>query len=178
MPTAVEMHADCARCVGLCCVAPAFDRSDEFAIDKPGGEPCPHLDAAYRCRIHAQREELGFKGCISHDCLGAGQRVTQEVFAGQSWRDDPSMLPAMIGAFATMREVHELLAMLDVAGGAPLLPIERRTFDQLSDALTPSEGWTIESLDAFERQGTSGRVRQFLRTLKHHFSDSRQAITS
>ncbi|HEY6597232.1 MAG TPA: pentapeptide repeat-containing protein, partial [Asanoa sp.] len=36
-----ELRADCTRCVGLCCVAPAFSASADFAIDKPAGRPCP-----------------------------------------------------------------------------------------------------------------------------------------
>ncbi len=37
-----DLRADCGRCAGLCCVAPAFTASADFAIDKPAGQPCPN----------------------------------------------------------------------------------------------------------------------------------------
>ena len=37
------LRADCSRCEALCCVAPAFAASADFAIDKPAGVPCPRL---------------------------------------------------------------------------------------------------------------------------------------
>ena len=83
------------------------------------------------------------------------------------------MLLSRLDAFATMREVHNLVIMLDVAAGAPLDAAERQTLAQLTDALTPEDGWTVESLETFERSGTSQRTRQFLRSLKHHFGDRR-----
>ena len=38
----MELRADCTRCFALCCVAPAFAASADFAIDKPAGQPCPN----------------------------------------------------------------------------------------------------------------------------------------
>jgi hypothetical protein len=32
-----DLTADCSRCVGLCCVVPAFAASADFAIDQPAG---------------------------------------------------------------------------------------------------------------------------------------------
>ena len=61
MPDAVaaraRLRADCSRCAGLCCVAPAFAASADFAIDKPAGHACPNLRNDARCGIHA-----GFTG--------------------------------------------------------------------------------------------------------------------
>jgi len=54
------LHADCSRCFALCCVAPAFERSSDFAIDKPAGRPCPHLQADSRCGIHPRLRGEGF----------------------------------------------------------------------------------------------------------------------
>jgi hypothetical protein len=42
-----QLRADCRRCVGLCCVAPAFVASADFALDKPAGRACPHLSADF-----------------------------------------------------------------------------------------------------------------------------------
>jgi len=109
MPDGRVLAADCARCVGLCCVAPAFTRSSDFPIDKPAGTPCPNLLGDHRCGVHAQLRERGFGGCVVFDCFGAGQRVTQEVLAGRDWRDDPARA---FEAFHVLRAVHEVLKPL------------------------------------------------------------------
>jgi uncharacterized protein YjbI with pentapeptide repeats len=109
----VELRADCARCVGLCCVAPAFARSADFAVDKPAGTPCTNLQADFRCGIHADLRDRGFAGCTVFDCLGAGQRVTA-AFAGRDWRT-PEVTAPMFAAFGIARQVHELLWYLDEA---------------------------------------------------------------
>jgi uncharacterized protein YjbI with pentapeptide repeats len=70
----------------LCCVAPAFSASADFAIDKDAGRPCPNLQADYRCAIHARLRQRGFPGCAAYDCFGAGQKVSRMTFGGQDWR--------------------------------------------------------------------------------------------
>ena len=110
-----ELRADCSRCVGLCCVAPAFAASADFAIDKPLGTPCPNLAADSRCRIHDALRDQGFAGCVAFDCLGAGQQVTQVTFGGADWRQDPAVASAMFESFAVMRQLHELLWFLEEA---------------------------------------------------------------
>lgn len=108
------LRADCARCVALCCVAPAFAASRDFAIDKPPGRPCPNLAADFRCSIHDRLPQRGFPGCVAYDCFGAGQQVTQVTFAGRDWRT-PAVADEMFAAFAVMRSLHELLWYLDEA---------------------------------------------------------------
>jgi hypothetical protein len=39
-------RADCGNCAALCCVAPGFAASADFAIGKGPGQPCPHLRGA------------------------------------------------------------------------------------------------------------------------------------
>ncbi|TDC41183.1 pentapeptide repeat-containing protein [Micromonospora sp. KC213] len=114
-PTPDELHADCARCVGLCCVAPAFAASTDFAIDKSAGQPCPNLRPDSRCGIHDRLREHGFPGCTVFDCFGAGQRITQHTFGGQDWRTDPGTAAAMFAAFTVARPLHELLWYLTEA---------------------------------------------------------------
>lgn len=99
-----ELRADCSRCVGLCCVAPAFSKGSEFAIDKPAGAPCVNLAADFRCSIHASLRDKGFRGCTVFDCFGAGQQVTQVTYAGAHWRD----VPEMLDAFLVMRDLNEM----------------------------------------------------------------------
>ncbi|MEV0717392.1 pentapeptide repeat-containing protein [Asanoa sp. NPDC050611] len=108
----MELSADCSRCVGLCCVVPAFAKSVDFAIDKPARQPCPNLGGDFRCGIHHKLRTSGFRGCTVYDCFGAGQHLTQGTFGGGvDWRDDP----AMLAAFPVMRELHELLWYLTAA---------------------------------------------------------------
>lgn len=103
------LEADCAKCAGLCCVAPAFSRSSDFAVDKPAGRPCPNLRADFRCGIHEHLAERGFPGCTVFDCFGAGQHVTQVTFGGRDWRSAPELAGAMFAALPVMRQLHELI---------------------------------------------------------------------
>ena len=103
-----DLRADCTRCAGLCCVAPAFAASADFAIDKPAGHPCPNLGPGFACEIHDRLRPAGFPGCAAFDCLGAGQQVTQQTFAGREWRSEPALAPQMFAVFAVMRQLHEL----------------------------------------------------------------------
>lgn len=118
------MSADCSQCAALCCMALAFDKGARFALDKPAGTPCPNL-GHHLCAIHDQLENRGFSGCAAYDCLGAGQRVTQELFAGDSWQDRPELTRPMIDAFAHMRLLHSLWELLETALGLPLSEAER-----------------------------------------------------
>ncbi len=104
-----RLRADCTRCFGLCCVAPAFAASSDFAIDKPAGQPCPNLGPDYGCGIHDGLRQRGFGGCAVYDCFGAGQQIAQVTFGGRDWRREPGRAAGMFAAFATMRHLHELL---------------------------------------------------------------------
>ncbi|MCZ2829196.1 pentapeptide repeat-containing protein [Modestobacter sp. VKM Ac-2986] len=111
-----DLAADCSRCVGLCCVAPAFAASADFALDKPAGRPCPNLQADSRCGVHARLRDIGFPGCTVFDCLGAGQRVTQHTMGGRDWREGPEVAATMFAVFPVMRQLTELLWHLTEAG--------------------------------------------------------------
>ena len=115
-----RLRADCTRCTGLCCVAPAFAASADFAIDKPAGHACPHLREDDRCAIHADLRERGFPGCTVFDCFGAGQQTVQVTFAGAPrWRDSPERAAAVFAAFGVQRLLHELLWYLAEALALP-----------------------------------------------------------
>jgi hypothetical protein len=105
-----ELRADCANCFGLCCVAPGFEASADFAISKKPGRPCLNLLADFRCGIHSELPARGFAGCTVYDCFGAGQKVSQVTFGGRDWRqEDPNISQQMFGVFAVMRDLHELM---------------------------------------------------------------------
>ena len=108
-----SLRPDCARCAGLCCVAPAFDAGQGFGYDKPAGEPCRHLQADNRCGIHPALVAQGFPGCASFDCFGAGQRATALFDA--DWRESPETADRMFETYSRLRALHELLAMATVA---------------------------------------------------------------
>ncbi|GIF64551.1 hypothetical protein Ais01nite_25860 [Asanoa ishikariensis] len=127
----LELAADCSRCVGLCCVVPAFAKSVDFAIDKPARQPCPNLGTDSRCGIHAKLRTEGFRGCTVYDCFGAGQHLTQATFGGADWHDRPELADSMFSAFPVMRELHELLWYLTAALELKL-PQQQR--DALQDA--------------------------------------------
>lgn len=139
-----ELRADCTRCVGLCCVALPFTASADFAFDKEAGVPCPHLEADFRCGIHARLREEGFRGCSAFDCFGAGQQVTQATFEGRDWRDDPDVGRAMSAVFPVMRRLHELLWYLTEAAA---LPEAAPVADDLSHMLREIEELTHASAD-------------------------------
>ena len=105
----VGLRADCGRCFGLCCVAPAFAASADFAIDKAAGQPCPNLRPDFGCGIHDELRPRGFRGCTVYDCFGAGQQVAQVTFGGRDWRGAPHTAGEMFAVFAVMRQLHELL---------------------------------------------------------------------
>ena len=154
----LELRADCSRCVGLCCVAPAFARSADFALDKPAGTPCTHLRPDFRCGIHDDLRAEGFPGCTVFDCLGAGQRVTR-AFAGRDWRA-PEVAGPMFAAFAVARQAHELLWYLDEASvRAPDPALDEARAALLADDLTEADvAATRERVSALLRRA-SGRVR-------------------
>jgi hypothetical protein len=109
------LTADCANCFGLCCVAPPFARSADFALDKPAGVPCPNLGEDFRCGIHSRLRSSGFPGCVTFDCFGAGQKISRQTFAGRDWHSHPSSAGRMFAAFHVMRNLHELLYYLTEA---------------------------------------------------------------
>ena len=143
-----SLVADCQSCFALCCTALPFARSADFAIDKPAGQPCPNLATDYRCRIHRDLKTTGFGGCVSFDCFGAGQHVSQGTFQGVSWRDaDTADATAMFIAFDVMRQLHELLWYL--ADVRRRMPRDRPTIQLQSEIeqLTESSAITLPHIN-------------------------------
>ncbi|TFV66912.1 UNVERIFIED_ORG: pentapeptide repeat-containing protein [Bacillus sp. AZ43] len=152
-----HLRADCSRCAGLCCVAPAFAASADFAIDKPAGAACPNLREDFRCGIHAELRERGFPGCSVFDCFGAGQRITQQTFAGRSWRDAPELAAEQFAVLPVVRQLHEALwylveaETLVPAGDARALRVET---ERLAGG-TPAE---LAALDVVAHRGRVGAL--------------------
>ena len=132
----LSLRADCAHCSALCCVAPAFSASADFAIDKPAGRPCPNLGQDFRCSIHDRLRRRGFPGCSAYDCFGAGQQVTQVTFGGQDWRGAPQLADQVFAVFSVVRQLHELLWHL---GEAQALTAARPLRAELEAAAVQTE---------------------------------------
>lgn len=160
------LRDDCARCAALCCVALVFDKSHLFAFDKPAGQPCIHLSQDARCGIHHKRARDGFVGCTRYSCFGAGQRVVQECFDGETWQSNATLIKPMMRAFQRARAVHELLLLLAEAQKLPLTDAQHRQADELTLFLTPEGMMTEMWLATISNSRIKTRIYRFLCTLK------------
>lgn len=148
MTQADLLKTDCSKCVALCCLVLNFDKGKGFAFSKNQGEPCRNL-SGHSCSIHDSLKQKGFPGCVAYDCLGAGNRVIQEVFPGQSWRDEPRLTRVMMEAFSAMCEVHKRIDLLRAAGTCDLSPAEEAMRLDFLDQLE-NHKWSGEDLSDFE----------------------------
>jgi hypothetical protein len=156
-----RLRADCSRCVGLCCVALPFSASADFAIDKPGGVPCPNLQADFRCGIHDRLRENGFRGCTVFDCRGAGQRVSLETFAGRDWREDAETARQMFAVLPVVQHLHELMGHLLESLARPqaaALHTELGEALEQLDALASGDARSLLSLDRGAVQAEVGEL--------------------
>jgi Pentapeptide repeats (8 copies) len=170
------LQADCARCRALCCVGPAFGASADFALDKPAGQPCTHLGADDRCRIHAQLRPLGFPGCVAYDCFGAGQHVVQVTFGGAG--REPVMFPLL----PIVRALHELLWYLAEVQerAAPVRDAARAATDRIA-RLTRGTPDALRALDLdAERAAVDPLLRRASALVRssHRNRQSRGALRS
>jgi uncharacterized protein YjbI with pentapeptide repeats len=141
-------------------VAPPFDRSADFAIDKPAGQPCPHLGGDSRCGIHAQLRERGFPGCAVFDCFGAGQQLTQVVFPGVDWRTAPA--GPLFAALPVVRRLHELLWYLAEALVRPEATALGAELRALEAEVTRAARSRPEELSGLDLDAVHGRAGDLL----------------
>ncbi|NLI90936.1 MAG: pentapeptide repeat-containing protein [Peptococcaceae bacterium] len=172
--TRENLRAGCAHCFGLCCVGLYFAASDGFPIDKEAGQPCPNLQSDFRCSVHNNLWKQGLKGCISYDCFGAGQKVSQFSFKGRDWRQDQHIAKSMFEVFLIMEQLHELLWYLSEAlqlkPAQPIHP-ELRVILKETEQLTELSFDSLLKLDIAEHrqavnillQKTSEHVRAGVR---------------
>ncbi len=178
----LSLRADCENCFALCCVAPTFSASADFAINKNAGQACPHLQSNFRCGIHTRLRQQGFRGCTVYDCFGAGQKVSQVIFGGQDWRRVPQTAKLMFAVFPIVRDLHELLWYLTEA--LTLQPA-RPLHSALSLALEATERLTHNSPDALMELDVAAhrrainalllRTSEFVRAEVRHKKDYRGA---
>jgi hypothetical protein len=158
------LEADCSRCFGLCCVALPFARSADFPVDKAGGEPCRNLLADHRCGIHDRLLEGGWRGCVTFDCFGAGQQVSQVTFGGVSWREAPETAPTMYAVLPVMRQLHEMLAHLRDALALDPDEQTRAGLAAAAEEVTRSTSGSSDDLLAVDLVAVRSRVGGLLRT--------------
>lgn len=138
-----SMQADCQNCFGLCCTALTITASCDFAMNKPAGIPCTHLQSNFHCQIHRDLRSKGFKGCTVYDCLGAGQMVAQITFNGQNWRDNAEVAEKMFQVFPIMEQLYEMIAYVAEAMAYRISP---KLYDTLHEQLETLQ--TLTKLEA------------------------------
>ncbi|NSY36982.1 hypothetical protein GKC28_01710 [Leisingera sp. ANG59] len=142
-----------------------FEAHEDFGLLKAADAPCPNLAPDFHCSIHSDLDACGFGGCVAYSCAGAGQRVIQELFEGETWHDDPDLLTHMTYALRVLRPIHEALLVLQEAAALPLPKDLRNRCSELTAALcpgTPSSIWDFEE-DAV--QAALAAVPEFVETI-------------
>ena len=168
VPARPELTADCERCFGLCCVALPFSASADFPVDKAAGDPCPNLDAAFRCGIHRTLRQVGFVGCTVYECFGAGQRLSQHTFGGVDWRTAPDTAPTMFAALPVMRQLHELLAYVHEAIGLDVPDPLRTRLRDAAEAVDRAAAVDAASLVALDVDALRRPANELLLDASRH----------
>ncbi|WP_416150331.1 pentapeptide repeat-containing protein [Salipaludibacillus sp. HK11] len=104
-----NLKSDCTNCFGLCCIALPFGKSVDFPFNKDSGVPCRNLCSNNLCGIHDQLRENGFRGCLSYECFGAGQHVSQSIYNSKDWHEDAEQAKEMFNVFPVVQQLHEML---------------------------------------------------------------------
>jgi hypothetical protein len=150
LPARDGLSADCSRCAGLCCVAPAFAAWADVAIDKPTGTPCRHLHDDFRGGIHDRPRPEAFPGCTVFDCFGAAQRINQQTFGGRTWRESPEVAAGQFAVMPVMRPLHEILWYLAEAATLPAAPALHLAVERARAATERLAGADVDELRALD----------------------------
>ncbi|MDD2371241.1 MAG: pentapeptide repeat-containing protein [Firmicutes bacterium] len=104
-----KLKVDCARCSGLCCVALCFRKIDGFPENKKAGKPCKNLKNDFRCGIYPDLMEEKMKGCLTYDCFGAGQKVTNHIYYNKDWLNNPKDSANIFNIFLIIFQFNQML---------------------------------------------------------------------
>lgn len=127
-PVPLSLVADCHRCAGVCCVALPYRRSADFPESKPADRPCRHLgdrESPYRCRVHDDLAEAGWRGCLAFDCAGAGPHAVTATYGGLGgWERAPAaernaVFRAVLPVFEVASYLAEAASLVAEQGRAP-----------------------------------------------------------
>jgi hypothetical protein len=125
-----------------------FVKSVDFPVGKAAGQPCGNLTDSFRCGIHRQLRDRGYRGCAVFECFGAGQQVSQVTYKGRDWRREPDSARQMFDVFAVMRQLHEMLCYMAEALDRPVTrPIRRELRAMLAEIQRCTEASPRELLD-------------------------------
>lgn len=122
-----SLKIDCKKCSGLCCTALYFSKSEGFPNNKPAGKPCTNLMSDYSCAVHKNLMQYNLKGCMAFDCLGAGQKVTSDIYGGVSWKDRPEAASEIFKVFLAVWQLHQMVWYL--AEASAVIPAEKLADD-------------------------------------------------
>lgn len=113
MPTLMDpLRADCERCQGLCCVAPAHRPENGFPNEKAPNVACRNLNRSdFRCSIFHVLEVSGYTACRSYECFGAGPQVTR--WLADEWPNLPDdVVEARFDEFRRLSRLRFLIARM------------------------------------------------------------------
>ncbi|MBY6065729.1 hypothetical protein KUW17_03195 [Leisingera aquaemixtae] len=150
-----------------------FEAHEDFGLLKAADTPCPNLAPDFRCSIHSDLAKCGFGGCVAYSCAGAGQRVTQNLFEGETWHDDPDLLTHMTYALRVLRPIHEALLVLQEAAALPLPQDLRNRCAELTAALCPDAPSSIWDFEEDSVQEALAAVPDFVEAIAPFAPDSR-----
>lgn len=108
-----KLKIDCSKCSGLCCTALFFSKIDGFPENKVAGKPCIKLKNDYYCKIHNELEKRNMKGCMSYDCFGAGQHVTQCIYKGETWQTSKEHSQEIFDVFIITFQLYQIRYFLE-----------------------------------------------------------------
>lgn len=171
-----SLRPDCGNCFALCCTAFGFTRSADFPINKPAGSPCHNLADDFSCTIHDTMRPRGFRGCTVFDCFGAGQNVSQGLFAGKSWLQEPVSKSEMFSAFAVARQLHEMLWYLVAAQARTFDPDASRRAVELRNTIEQALGGEVAKLLSLNVQDLHAHVRSTLISVSEEVRASYLAV--
>jgi hypothetical protein len=142
-----------------------FTADEDFAIQKRQDTPCPNLDSDCRCSIHPDLISRGFGGCVAYSCAGAGQRVTQILFEGETWQEDPDLLPHMTYALRVLRPIHEALLVLQEIAALDLPPELQQHCAALTGSLCPDNARSVWDFEADQVQNALADLPEFVEAI-------------
>jgi len=160
-----NLKEDCSRCAALCCLAYPFEAEEDFGFLKRADSPCPNLDKGFRCTIHADLASKGFGGCQAYSCAGAGQRVTQILFEGDTWQEDPDLLHHMTYALRVVQPIHEALLILQEIKALDLPSDLLRQCAALTRSLCPDNPRSVRDFEADQVQDALAELPAFVETI-------------
>lgn len=148
-----DFFSNCAGCRGLCCSELYFFKIDGFPCNKDAGVPCPNLRPDFRCGVHADLRQKGYRGCLAYDCLGAGPAACGRCAPGDA---------RTAQVFSALCRLHEMLWYLTEVP-APELNAVRAATETM--AALDATGLLTLDLDAHRAE-----VNAALRPLNGHLA--------